>query len=135
MPAFILVPDNPYLQSPLYESTFKKSSPGAIATGPLVVTGHPPSFSTPYHAAEVVDPLLDEVVAAKWTTVITDNNLFRRLLRLYFLFLHSGLFIFNKDYFLQDMAAGRTDFWCPLLVNAVLAVACVRLSPITTNIS
>lgn len=32
---------------------------------------------------------------------------------------------FHKDYFLDDMLAGSSNFCSPLLVSAILAVGCV----------
>jgi hypothetical protein len=77
-------------------------------------------YLKPYHAAELVDPLLD-VSVSSWTSVISDNELLRHLLSAYFIHQHPRFFPFHKDIFLRDMGGGRTRFCSPLLVNAVLA--------------
>ena len=81
-------------------------------------------FVKPYHAAEMVDARLPQLVARKWTTVISDDELLRQLLNAFFLHCHPWIAAFHKDYFLDDMTTGRSRFCSPLLVNAVLAVAC-----------
>lgn len=48
------------------------------------------------------------------------------LLKLYFQYEHQFLSFFHKDLFLDDMLSGSTTFCSELLVNAVLALACVR---------
>lgn len=127
MPAFLLVPDNQYLITPLYEATFK--SPRSPSD--LVTPEHsPPSkcmdpYMKPCHAAEVVEPILDRVYARQWTNVIADDGLFRRLITIYLSHQHATFFWFHKDLFLEDMAARRTQFCSSLLVHAVLAAACV----------
>jgi hypothetical protein len=73
----------------------------------------------------MVEPLMEKLTAEPWTRVISDDRLFRRLLCSYFCYPHPcGPFV-HKDLFLEDMAAGRTSFCSPLLVNAMLANACV----------
>ncbi|KAH7394487.1 hypothetical protein BKA66DRAFT_509750 [Pyrenochaeta sp. MPI-SDFR-AT-0127] len=127
MPAFLLVPDNPYLASPMYEAAFEQPHDQSTSS-PTHTTSRSKNVPDPYlkpnHAAEVVEPLLDKVCANDWTTVISDNGLFRRLISLYLLHQHSGQQWFNKDLFLEDMAARQRDFCSPLLVNAVLAASC-----------
>ncbi|CAO2648428.1 Nn.00g076950.m01.CDS01 [Neocucurbitaria sp. VM-36] len=121
MPAILLVPDNPYLSSPLYEAPFEQ--PSAPSSSGTAIT-NPERYFKPYHAAEIVEPLLDHVCAKDWTVIIADDGLFRRLISIYLLHQHSCLYWFNKNLFLEDMAARRTLFCSPLLVNAVLASAC-----------
>jgi hypothetical protein len=52
----------------------------------------------------------------------------RDLLRTYFLREHMWFIYLNKTLFLEDMAAGSEDLCSSLLVNAVLAFACVSNS-------
>lgn len=83
------------------------------------------TYSVPYHAARMVEPIVDKLEAKPWTQVISDNRLFRKLICSYLLYPHPcGPFV-QKDLFLEDMEAGRTDFCSPLLVNAVLSIAAV----------
>jgi hypothetical protein len=78
-------------------------------------------YMTPFHAATLVDPLLNKVTASQWTTVISDDQLLRQLLSAFFLFINPTWYPFHKDLFLQDMAAGRTQFCSQLLVNTLLS--------------
>lgn len=127
MPAFLLVPDNQYLTTPLYEATFR---PPSSPTNAMTPEKSSPSkcmdpYMKPSHAAEVVEPILDRVYARQWTNVITDDGLFRRLITVYLSHQHATFFWFNKELFLEDLAARRTQFCSSLLVNAVLAATCV----------
>lgn len=127
MPAFLLVPGNQYLNTPLYEATFRP--PGSPSdTLPLSETRASrcmDPYLKPFHAAEVIEPILDRVYAREWTNIISDDGLFRRLIMIYLAHQHATFFWFHKDLFLEDLAARRTQFCSSLLVNAVLAAACV----------
>lgn len=127
MPAFLLVPDNEYLTTPLYEATFKSppSSPDSVDVDNSEVSKCMDPYMKPSHAAEVVEPILDRVYARQWTNIISDNGLFRRLITIYLSHQHATFFWFNKELFLEDLAARRNQFCSSLLVNAVLAAACV----------
>ncbi|KAJ3455123.1 hypothetical protein MRS44_013723 [Fusarium solani] len=95
MPAALLSPDNPYLGSPVFEIT---------------------SHALPQSAEQTEFP--------KWTSIETDDELLRALLRAYFLHDYTNYTCFQKDIFLKAMRDGDTRFCSPLLVNAVLAEAC-----------
>lgn len=129
MPAFLLVPNNEYLATPLYEATFKSpsssSSPSTVDAGDQEGSKCMDPYMKPSHAAEVVEPILDRVCAKQWTNIISDNGLFRRLITVYLSHQHATFFWFNKELFLEDLAARRTQFCSSLLVNAILAAACV----------
>ena len=86
-------------------------------------------YLKPYHAAKHVDPLLPAVDATKWTSVISDNDLFMALLSAYFLHGYPANPVFQKDTFLEAMVNGDDRFCSPLLVNAVMAEACVWSNP------
>lgn len=127
LPEFLLVPDNPYLGTPLYEATFKapSSSPSTLNPSETGTSKCMDPYMKPSHAAEVVEPILDHVYARQWTNIISEDGLFRRLIAVYLFHQHATFFWFNKELFLEDMAARRTQFCSSLLVNAVLAAACV----------
>ncbi|KAF5655412.1 NirA-like nitrate assimilation regulatory protein [Fusarium sp. NRRL 25303] len=72
----------------------------------------------------MVDPLLDNVDAKNWTCIIDDNKLLRKLLETYFMTEYPFYPAFQKNYFLEDMAAGRSKYCSSLLVHAVFASAC-----------
>ena len=82
-------------------------------------------YDTPYHTVQMVDPRLDAVEPSKWTAVSSDDVLLRKLLETYFIYEYPPFPFFHKDYFLDDMATGRTRFCSSVLVNCVLAAACV----------
>ncbi|CAG5188986.1 uncharacterized protein ALTATR162_LOCUS12079 [Alternaria atra] len=129
MPMHLLVPDNQYLG--FYSVRLLV---GSVPIGPYCILT--PSrcvvctvqivqdpYLKPIHAAELDDPLLSQVSASKWTNVISNDVLFRRLLSNYFLYCHPLLYCFHMKYFLRDMVAGQTRFCSSLLVNAVLGAA------------
>jgi hypothetical protein len=128
LPTFLFQRDNPYLDSWLY----KCSSFGEHRLSDDKVQSNPSldPYYMPYHAAEIIDPRLTDISAKKWTAVTSDDALVRKLLETYFFTEYSWYPTLQKDYFLEDMARGRTQFCSSLLVNAVLASACVSCLPI-----
>lgn len=131
-----LLSNNPYLGSLIYEA--ESLYPGTLQGGSVWSTDpkllpemfRAPEFQSlylkPIHAAEVVEPLLSAVKPSLWTTVCTDDALMTDILRVFFRCEYGFQCPFPKTYFLEDMAAMRQGFCSPLLVNAVLAYACVR---------
>ncbi|KAF4333352.1 nitrogen assimilation transcription factor nit-4 [Fusarium beomiforme] len=123
--------DNPYLNSLVYEaaslySLQQTSEP--TASNLLADLGSEEQRSLylkPFHAALVVDPLLSNVKVSAWTSVCDDDKLMRDLLSVLFRCEYLFTAAFQKDLFLEDMAARRTDFCSSLLVNVTLAYACV----------
>lgn len=127
MPAFLQRQDNPYLNPLVYEWT-RKDLPNSQASASSSAGGAAEcesAYLKPYHAADIVDPQLEAVKPSDWTTVSANDGLMRRLLGVYFMYGYQWFIFFNKDYFLEDMAAKRHRFCSPLLVNAVLACAYV----------
>lgn len=131
MPIRLQTPDNPYLKSVLYETVFLRpddeSSDGSSASSSAdtQLGRHHNVYMRPYHAAEVIDPLIDLVKPSKWTAVIADDRLMRTLLRAYLLHEYPTFPVFHKDIFLQAMINNDKRFCSSLLVNALLAEACV----------
>lgn len=122
----VLLDDNPYLDSILYRSAAQMLP----ERGDLASTAA--SYSSvqtlvPFHAVEVVEERFELVRASRWTTAITSDQLFVQLLQVFFQFVYPQFPHFQKDNFLDDMAAGRDRFCSSFLVNAVLAAALVRL--------
>jgi hypothetical protein len=64
--------------------------------------------------------------AKPWTTITDSDRLVSHLLSLYFTWNHPCYIWFDQNLFLADMIAGQSRFCSPLLVNSVLAHACVR---------
>lgn len=59
-----------------------------------------------------------------WTSVTGDHAFVEHLMSMYFCWVHPTHTLFSKDVFLDDMAKGRGKYCSPLLVNALLALAC-----------
>lgn len=95
---------------------------------------HDSSLSTPVRgskspdlepniALEAANPKL---AAARYWTTVTDNEAFlSHLLSVWYKWEYSYYHFFDWDIFIEDMVAGRKNFCSSLLVNAVLASACV----------
>ncbi|KAJ4138811.1 hypothetical protein NW768_002684 [Fusarium equiseti] len=123
-PRFLEVGDNPYLSSHMYRATITGPSVPQVQTNDRQSTLNQALYTTPFHAAKMVDPYLWDIKASRWTNVTDDNHLVSELLNSYFLHHYAIYMGFHKDYFLEDLANGRTQFCSPLLVNTLLAAAC-----------
>lgn len=124
MPSFLQMTGNRYLGSILYQIILDPSE-GLRKSCPTIKGEYSAEYLMPYASATVVDPKLDNVKPSKWTQVSTDDELMRRLLKLYFQYEYPSWLLFQKDLFLEDMLSGSSSYCSPLLVNAVLAYACV----------
>jgi len=129
--------DNPYLDSFIYEaaSLYPSSKPSGVSgstssrfASALSSTEYQNLYLKPFHAAEVVDPRLSDVRPSLWTAVCDDNPLMRDLLGVFLRCEYHFTAAFQKDYFLEDMAAQRNEFCSSLLVNIVLGYSCVQSS-------
>lgn len=118
MPAGLLS-DNPYLETLTYEG------PPATAQQRFGSPDSQRAYLTPVHGAEVVDALLSAASPSLWTAVCSDGRLMRDILGVFFRSEYSFQIAFQKDYFLEDLAAERREFCSALLVNTVLAYSCV----------
>ncbi|KAK4216924.1 hypothetical protein QBC37DRAFT_78044 [Rhypophila decipiens] len=121
MPPTLVSVDNPYLYSIFWNNPFAailNRSPDDLESQSNC------PYSRPYHAAEFFDPRLAQVRASAWTKVDVCDELFRDLLSSYFIYEYPTYYVFQKDYFLEDMVHERRRFCTPLLVNSVLALAC-----------
>jgi len=76
------------------------------------------------------DILIMKVPAKPWTSVTTDNNFVSHLVSLYLTWWNPYYRSVDPDLFVRDMSAGdlSCSFYSPLLVNAILVLACVRLA-------
>ncbi|KAK8023542.1 hypothetical protein PG993_011608 [Apiospora rasikravindrae] len=141
MPAEYVV-NNPYLNSTLYKaaSLYNNSSTSSALPMHDAATsdhgGNPHNLGTaeaehqslylkPFHAAHMVDPRLSDARPSLWTTVCDDDVLMRDILATWFRCEYQFTSACQKDYFLEDMVTRRQDFCSSLLVNIVLAYACV----------
>lgn len=59
-----------------------------------------------------------------WTRVTRDTAFVEHLLSLFFCWVHPTYVLFSKELFLDDMGKGRSKYCSPLMVNALLALAC-----------
>ena len=112
--------ESQYFQSHLYEA-IEASGKGAQGHPALCRSSH----AKPFFTAKIVDPLLEETRPSNWTKVSANDRLLRNLLESYFIHQYPRQFFFPKTYFLEDMISKGTEFCSPLLVNAILAKACV----------
>ncbi|KAL7790796.1 hypothetical protein V8C37DRAFT_176366 [Trichoderma ceciliae] len=131
MPTHLQTPDNPYLKSLLYETAFhrvgsedSRGNSDTSSPGYKQRNQYQNIYLQPYHAAELLDPLIDHVKPSQWTAVITDDHLMRTLLRAYILHEYPTFPIFHKDIFFQAMIDNDKRYCSPMLVNALLAEAC-----------
>lgn len=112
-----------YFRSHIYEAVQAADRPTHAAQNNLIARQS--NYNMPLSAAEMIDPLLAQTKPSHWTRICSIDSLMRKLLEGYFMYEYPWEFIFHKDYFLEDMISGDTRFCSSLLVNAVLAKACV----------
>ncbi|KAI5465269.1 hypothetical protein BGZ63DRAFT_436822 [Mariannaea sp. PMI_226] len=135
------IPDNPYLDSLIYEAAslysagrlparLESSTASRIAN--LGSDEYQNLYLKPFHAAQVVDAQLADVKLSTWTTVCNDDTLMRDLLGVFFRCEYHFTAAFQKDLFLEDLATHREDFCSSLLVNVLLGYSCV-CSPRLSN--
>jgi hypothetical protein len=107
-------------------SSSSSSSSAAGPAGDYGTEGYESIYLKPFHAAEVVDPRLSDAKISAWTSVTSDDVLMRELLKVFLRCEYMFTSAFQKDYFLDDLVARRDEFCSSLLVNIILAYACVR---------
>lgn len=145
MPLAITNSNNAYLSSILYEAVFIGDQKQETEQGQGqdqgvqqaqqqkmqdLATRYSPAYLKPYHAAKHIEPLLSTVDVSRWTSVMSDNDLFVALLSAYFVHEYPTYPVFQKDIFLRAMVEGDDRFCSPLLVNALMAEACVCSLPL-----
>ncbi|KAF7532797.1 hypothetical protein G7054_g7627 [Neopestalotiopsis clavispora] len=136
MPSSLMMPNNQYLKSCVYEAVRGDGEviPSASASTPSLQHAQSP-YTIPYHAARIVEPVISRITARPWTIVGVADDMVRTLLEGYFAHQYPYLSQFHKDLFLEAMANGRRDLCSPLLVNAVLAAACQTVSQLPDRAS
>ncbi|PYH90332.1 hypothetical protein BO71DRAFT_433961 [Aspergillus ellipticus CBS 707.79] len=79
---------------------------------------------------QLFDHPLYQVPAQPWTDLTHDSDYVSRLISLYFTWIHPVQGWIDRDLFIRDMQSGNPDatFCSPLLVNALLAIACCYLN-------
>ncbi|KFA52967.1 hypothetical protein S40293_10150 [Stachybotrys chartarum IBT 40293] len=127
MPTYLRTPDNSYLDPLAHKWPQESSAQSGARPGLKEASAdksQPIQYLMPYGAADLVEPRLDYCMPSEWTSVSSDDNLIREVLKFYFLYEFPSAPFFHKDLFLDDMLAATGRFCTPLLVNAVLAHAC-----------
>ncbi|PVH94826.1 hypothetical protein DM02DRAFT_721089 [Periconia macrospinosa] len=126
IPAYLLQSSSPYIDTIVFEYNLKEETSRKDLDSRVVSHGDRSHdvFWKPYHAAVIAEPKLDLIKPSKWTSVSSDDNFMRKLLGTFFLSEYFSKPFFHKDYFLEDMAQGKTEHCSALLVNAILAGAC-----------
>lgn len=131
MPTHLQTSDNPYLKSLLYETAFhgagQEDAHESTQSEQAQTNDYLNIYLQPYHAAELLDPLIDHLKPSEWTQVATDDHLMRTLIRAYILHEYPTFPVFHKDIFFQAMIDHDLRFCRPVLVNALLAEACVSI--------
>jgi hypothetical protein len=129
------VAENPYLDSLMYEAASlyttgqpRRHSENITTSGmaSLRPAKYESLYLKPFHAAQVIEPRLSDARPSLWTTICDDDVLMRDILAVFFRCEYHFTAAFQKDYFLEDMAAQRGDFCSSLLVNVTLAYSCVQ---------
>lgn len=78
---------------------------------------------------DLYDCRLCDVDASYWTRVKVSNRAVANLISVYLSWCHPTTRLFDQNLFLEDLVAYRHDFCSSVLVNALLAHACVGLTP------
>lgn len=86
-----------------------------------------PSRRSGLRVADLVEAPVIRVPAKPWTDVTNDAEFVSHLITIYFTWDHSWSTFFDKNIFLVQMRSleANTMYCTPLLVNAILAFACV----------
>ena len=124
MPSFLRQPGNLYLESYLalgIEDALYKSGQRPNES----LADWKAAYRIPYHASRHVDNTIESANIAKWTQATDDTDLLRELLHAYFVYDYPLFAFFHKDLFLKDLATGTGEHCSSLLVNTILALACV----------
>lgn len=93
--------------------------------GPAKIPKRSPSMYM--DVKRITDIPVFQVPAKPWTSVTADDAFVSHLISLYFTWQQPTFMWVDRDPFLSDMKAGKlgSRFCSPLLVNILLAVACV----------
>lgn len=83
--------------------------------------------------AVLCDARLRQLKISHWSPVVISDELAAQLLSLYLTTDHPLLSPFDADLFIDDLTSRTLRFCSPLLVNSVLAWACVSILPLFSN--
>lgn len=127
MPSHLSGRANPYLQSKSLRGSLGLPTNQRSLPNPDQVTDEEKFYAVPYRAVRLADSRLEHIDLTKYTKVTQDASLLRSLLEVYLLFEYPFNSFFHADFFLDDIISGDDRHSSPVLVNAVLAAAWVRL--------
>lgn len=129
VPAYLSSVKNPYLDSLLFKAAFSPPDAGSSTlsgdkefqtpkTKGYTLQRRPAqrdkrqsvadkekyhsAYVVPYHAARMIEPVLEKITAKPWTSVIFDSELIRRLIRSYFCYPHP-----SRPFCTQGSVLGR----------------------------
>jgi hypothetical protein len=128
MPDYLLSSTNKYLTALVFDASVTgRFGPEEKWPSNATIPADKVAYLKPYFIATISDARFENVDLAKWTDVTSDSRLLGNLLHAYFLHAYPAFPAFQKDLFLDDLVNGRKRFCSKLLVNAILAQACVCL--------
>ena len=84
--------------------------------------GHTSNLAFYRTSADTCDSAGDQIET--WTTVTSDMSLIQHLLDLYFTWSHPWYLLFSEEVFYHGFQDRKRRYCTPLLVNAILALAC-----------
>ncbi|KAK1907789.1 hypothetical protein P3342_006118 [Pyrenophora teres f. teres] len=116
-----------YFQSRIYEAIDAYSQGTGSPKDPSV--SRQSNYANPILAAKIIESSLDVARISHWTNVCSNDHLLRNLLYGYLIHQYPKHHFFHKGYFLEDMVSKSSEFCSPLLMNAILAKACVSQFP------
>ena len=101
------------------------------AQSALTASNHQPRSDQPVTIdfSTSLDPRIQQSTCLPWTSIIEDDELFHKLLKIYFAWIHPTFSFFEQDAFLDDLVHEGEEYCTPLLVNAILCMAFVSLAP------
>ncbi|KAF7569528.1 hypothetical protein PtrM4_119430 [Pyrenophora tritici-repentis] len=112
-----------YFQSRIYEAIDAYSQGNRSPEHPSVLRQS--NYAKPILAAKTIESSLDVARISSWTNVCSNDHLLGLLLDGYLVHQYPKHLFFHKVYFLEDMVSKGSEFCSPLLMNAILAKACV----------
>ncbi|KAH7128720.1 hypothetical protein B0J11DRAFT_604110 [Dendryphion nanum] len=115
VPASLLVSGSPYSRKTTVTDRQYFASPTEF-----VASEYESQYVIPYHAAVFVEPRLENTKPSEWTTISMNYALMRELLATYFTHEYHLLPVFQKDYFLEDIANAKLSvlsLYCIVLLH------------------
>lgn len=112
-------------------SSKTRDSPVGFSAAATAATNVP--VAGPMQPPALCDPILHSLRIGYWTTVDITDELAGRVISFYLEVNHPLFGFFEPDLFVHDLVYRQPRFCSALLVNAVLAYACVRYSLVAVS--